>query len=169
LIFDLLVLRFLQHLVTLLLLLLHFLLKLLLLSTFNLHLFLSSIEEFFIEILSVFLIFLAKFLSKFDLLIKYISDLCLSLRVHGLLLFDLLFVELLAELLDLTPLIVTDVRRQVFNFDSPYSVWKFANLLAAKLGRSDALAWHSLCICHQTIQISDNLPVLFCCQWVIFL
>ena len=89
--------------------------------------------------------------------------------MQGLLLFDLLFMELLAKLLDLTPLVITDVGRQVFNFDSPHSVWQFANLLAAKLGRSDALAWHSLGIGHQTIQISDNLPVLFCCHWVIFL
>jgi hypothetical protein len=133
-IFHLLALRFLEHLVTQFFLLLHFLLKVLLLFAFNFHLFLSSIKQFFIEIHSFFLIFFTKFLSQFDLLVKYISDLCLSLCMHGLLLFDLLFVELLAELLDLSPLVVTDVRRHVFNFDSPHSVWQFANLLATKLG-----------------------------------
>ena len=54
LIFDLLVLRFLEHLVTQMFLLLHFLLEFLLLFAFNFHLLLSSIKEFFIKIYSFF-------------------------------------------------------------------------------------------------------------------
>ena len=106
---NLLLLSFLEHSITLMLLLFDFISKIHLLFSLHFHLLSSSVEKLFIEVLSLFDIFLAQLLTKLDLLIENVSNLFRFLNVLCLLLPDLLFVEFLAEFLNLAPLIVTNV------------------------------------------------------------
>ncbi len=111
-----------EHQVSLNLLLFDFFSELHLLLTFFFHFFFGSIEKLLIEILLLLDILFAQLLTEFYLLIKNITHLSGFLNVLSLLLFDLLFVELLAEFLNLTPLVVANVRRQIFNLHSVDSI-----------------------------------------------
>ena len=111
----LLLLDFFEHLVALLLGLDNLLLLLHLLLAFDLQLLPRLIENALVEVLLLLHSLVAQLLPELDLLVEDLFDLldAILLLLFGLAL--LLFVELLAELLDLAPLVLTNVRRQVLH------------------------------------------------------
>ena len=104
-----------EHLVSLHLGLDNLLLLLDLLLPFDLQLLPRLVEDALVEILFLLICFFTQLLPEFDLLVQNLFDLldAILLLLFGLA--QLLFVELLAELLDLAPLVFADVRGQVFH------------------------------------------------------
>lgn len=98
-----------EHLVTLLLGLDNLLLLLDLLLPFDLQLLPRLVENALIEILLLLRCFFTQLLPDFDLLVQDLFDLLYAILLLLFGLTHLLFVELLAELLDLTPLVLADV------------------------------------------------------------
>ena len=112
----LLLLRLLHHFVTHLLLLSGLDQLLCLLLALNLQVFLGLFEHFSVKLLSFLEVFRSELLPQLDLIVEYFPDLLDLLYLNLLLLLELLFVQLLSELLDFAPLVITYVRRHVFNF-----------------------------------------------------
>ena len=109
-IIDLLLFDLFEHIISHFLLLDDFSLKNDFLLFFNFELFPGLSYKTPIELFILFSSFFAELYSKLDLLVQYFLDL-LSLRlVLGLLLSDLLFMKFLSKLLDLSPLVITDIR-----------------------------------------------------------
>ena len=113
--FDLLLLRLLHHLVTHLLLLGRLDQLLSLLLALNLQVFLGLLHHFLLKILPFLEIFRSELLPQLDLIVEHRSYLLHLLHLNLLLLLELLLVQLLAELLDLAPLVVANVRRHVLD------------------------------------------------------
>ena len=116
------------------LLLLHDLqLKVCLLFLLDLQLFTGLINDSPVEILAFLLRFLSQLRSHLDLLIKDFSHLFLPLIMLCLLILKHLLVEALAKLLNLSPFVFADVRRQVIHLHCLHAVGKFAKSLFLKL------------------------------------
>ena len=113
--FDLLLLRLLHHLVTHLLLLGRLDQLLSLLLALNLQVFLGLLHHFLLKFLPFLEIFCPELLPQLDLIVEHRSYLLHLLHLNLLLLLELLLVQLLAELLDLAPLVVANVRRHVLD------------------------------------------------------
>ena len=153
---DLLLLDLLEHIVSHFLLFNDLLLQFYLLIVFNLKLSLGLLNQSAIELLILLLGLNTQLLSQLDLLVENVFDLPAFLLVFLLLLSLLLFVELLTELLNLTPFIFANIRRQIINFNGS-SIVGTAHLLsagaAAELGGalSDLLSLHIL-VSHAVVE-----------------
>ena len=153
---DLLLLDLLEHIVSHFLLFNDLLLQFYLLIVFNLKLSLGLLNQTAIELLILLLGLNTQLLSQLDLLVENVFDLPAFLLVFLLLLSLLLFVELLTELLNLTPFIFANIRRQIINFNGS-SIVGTAHLLsagaAAELGGalSDLLSLHIL-VSHAVVE-----------------
>ena len=155
---DLLLLDLLEHIVSHFLLFNDLLLQFYLLIVFNLKISLGLLNQTAIELLILLLGLNTQLLSQLDLLVENILDLPAFLLVFLLLLSLLLFVELLTKLLNLTPFIFANIRRQIINFNGSSIVgMALAHLLsagaAAKLGGalSDLLSLHIL-VSHAVVE-----------------
>ena len=82
---------------------------------FHLQVLLGFFKHFSIEFLSFLEVFLSELRAQFNLIVEHFPDLLNLLYLDLLLLLDLLFVQLLSELLDFAPLIVTNVGWHVLN------------------------------------------------------
>lgn len=100
----------------------------------------------------LFDVLFAELLTKLDLLVKDISHLFGPLNMLSLLLFNLLFVEFLAEFLNLAPLIIANVRGQILNLHSVDAIGQLAHLLTTRFTRFRTLM-RFLSPGHQRIQI----------------
>ena len=153
---DLLLFDLLEHIVSHFLLFNDLLLQFYLLIVFNLKLSLGLLNQTAIELLILLLGLNTQLLSQLDLLVENVFDLPAFLLVFLLLLSLLLFVELLTELLNLTPFIFANIRRQIINFNGS-SIVGTAHLLsagaAAELGGalSDLLSLHIL-VSHAVVE-----------------
>ena len=135
-----------------------------------LKLFLGILNKLPFKIIILLLSFIAQLDSKLNLLIENLLHLLSLVLVLLLLLSLLLFVELLTKLLDLAPLVFTNIRRQVFDFDC-FSIIILANSLITKLGRSlrmyllrlrFILISHTLMeACHQRITLTHCVGSIF--------
>lgn len=115
---DLFLFDLLKHDVAHLLLFNHLSLQLHFLLTLLVHFFPRLIEDSLIKLFPLLFVFLSEFSSKFDLLVENFTHLLHSVLVVSLLLSHLFLVETLAELLNLTPLVVADVRWHVLHLDN---------------------------------------------------
>jgi len=86
-----------------------------LLNRFDLELLAGFVQNDFIEILSLYFLLITYLLSKLDLHFENVTNLLDLLLLYLFMLPLLLFVKLLAKLLDLSPLIVADVRWNILN------------------------------------------------------
>ena len=81
----------------------------------NLQVFLGLLHHFLLKFLPFLEIFCPELLPQLDLIVEHRSHLLNLLHLNLLLLLELLLVQPLAELLDLAPLIVANVRRHVLD------------------------------------------------------
>ena len=139
---DLLLFGLFKHLVSHDLLFNNFAMKCSFLFTFNIEFSLGFIEQLLVEIFTLFLVLFTKLSSQFYLLVKHFSDLLTLVLVISLLLLNLLFIETLPEFLDLTPLIITDVARQVFDLSLNYITVLDCTFLLLNLKLCGPVGWN---------------------------
>ena len=154
LIINLLLLRLLEHDVTHAFLFNDLGLKVVLLLAFSIHLTLRLFKYSLVKVLSFVFSLFTKLGPKLNLLIKHVTNLLHTVDMICLLLSDLLLVEFLAELLDLTPLVIADIGRQVLNLDNLVSTWDPAcfshtiELFGASGSSDGALGGHVFALNH---------------------
>ena len=117
-----------HHLVSHPLLLVHFHLQGGLLFALNFDAFLGLFENLFIEVFPLLQRLLSELSAQFDLLIENLSHLLHFVHLHLLLLLNLLFMQSLAELLNLSPLVFANVRRHVLDFHACVPIFPLPNL-----------------------------------------